>query len=202
MTFDGHQKDFIVLSSSDTYHEGALICRIHDNARKVRLSQVPAFMVDGNDAHDVWDGDIPFSILRDHGKVLDATEALWTVNHITRRFLKTHCDRNMNIVRHADKWWEPKIVLDILLGSLDALSVGNSNVIIQKRLVNYYYQKYNVLLPRATEHLMVLLDATANEMAINVHARKIQRTWRLVVANPSFQICRSRLNREWEKMCA
>lgn len=181
---NGLQK-YLIISSCYNDGTGAVVCHIGSataygvNMKRVKLWRSPAFLIQDNDAGDTTD--IQFRPIVPVGTTLNPQDAAQAL-HLATRKLEKNKNPNCNEIEPF-KSTTVRLAIEVL----DRIVAQMTDL----KEIKYYIRIYN--LPMAQD---IYVDLSYKSMC----ARKVQRYWRMALANPAYDICKRRLLREFNSL--
>lgn len=182
--------EFLVVSSAFNDGAGAILCRLGHRRKHVRIIRVPPLFIEGNEAGEPTV--FARSTFRPNGLSLSASEAVRALHSALVKFIKT---------RHVGVDGEPNWhcgyyrdrITALILEAIDHVAAASDDLPLMLRLLHR---------TKLTSHLERTSQAVLLEVErrfVNHKARLIQRHWRHANADPSHELCRRRLLREFKE---
>lgn len=174
-------REYLVLTSAYNDGVGSLICTLSHRRKHIRMQRVPPMMIQCNEHGDETRFVRPSIILRPTGNIIPLADAVHILSIAITKLRKT---RN-----HSD--WEPAFFHEsafaLALQVLDDACCLHEDLVVMKRLI----RKYGRQLPKTSV-------AFVEKRYMNCKAIIIQRQWRRAIADPSCELCKRRLRREFQ----
>lgn len=196
---------FYMITSDGTPEDGtgALLCRKHKNPKKAYIIQVPYFSVDDNEAGDYGGIGLIVRLTPVFDCIIDTIDYAKHIYYVLKKF--------KNI-----KWYEQCMggpitsYIDLHQKTMEKIVYQLNVSILMIHIENTQYDKYSdiirffkrVIWSFPTEIYPSVLDHMIEFMRRRHLVRTIQRLWRRCIADPTYLVCRWRLEREFDDIQA
>ena len=177
----------LIVSSDYNNGTGAVVCRLGIgrsdvvNMKRARLWRSPAFLIQDNDAGDISEF-VLFRPIIPLGSTLNPKDAARALHFATRKLEKNKNPEYWNAIVPFES-----TCLRLAVEVLDRIVAQMTDL----KEIKYYIRIYD--LPMARD---IYVDLSYKSMC----ARKVQRFWRMALANPAYDMCKRRLLREFNSL--
>lgn len=182
---------FLLLDGTRNEGAGAVLCRVHENHKKVRLMQVPHFLVEGcSEEFVILTGVEP--LIKKTDMLLSLEDAVSFVRIAVVKWTKASAC-NMALPEYH------KHVLRIALVSLNNAACECTSIDFLKYHIRVM-QKRCGHIHQARSRLDILLHKEAEIRGREKAATVLQRAWRHANTDPAYMLCTRRLLYEFRAL--